>query len=76
MKRALAVVASHYEVDLERVSEGYILPEEDDLVEVEARRLVDVVKGPGAALARHFEEEVVPPISPLGARSYSATTPP
>jgi hypothetical protein len=31
VKQALVVVASHYEVDLERVSEGYILPEEDDL---------------------------------------------
>jgi hypothetical protein len=35
MKRVLAIVVSHYIVDLERVSEGYILPEGDDLAEVE-----------------------------------------
>ena len=26
VKRALAEVASHYEIDLERVCEGYVLP--------------------------------------------------
>jgi predicted HD phosphohydrolase len=36
VKRALAFVASHYETDLERVSEGDILLEGDDLAEVEA----------------------------------------
>jgi hypothetical protein len=66
VKRALAVVASHYEIDLERVCEGYILSDEDDLANAEVRKLVDVVKGPGSALARHFEEEVVPPVSPPG----------
>ena len=46
------------------------------LAEVEARRLADVVEGLGSSMARHFEDEVVPPVSPLGAGSYSATTPP
>jgi hypothetical protein len=27
---AFAVLASHYDVDLERVSEGYCLPDEDE----------------------------------------------
>jgi hypothetical protein len=76
VKRALAVVASHYMVDLKRVSEGYILPDEDDLAKAKARRLADVVERPGAALARHFKEEVVPPISPFGTGSYSTATPP
>ena len=56
VKRALVVVASHYEVDLKRVSDGYILPDEDDLAEAEVWRLADVVKRPGMVLARHFEE--------------------
>lgn len=43
VKRVLAVVASHYEIDLKRVSEGYILPEGDDLAEADAWRLANVV---------------------------------
>lgn len=35
VKRALAVVSSHYDTDLERVSEGYVLPEGDDLIKAE-----------------------------------------
>jgi hypothetical protein len=50
--------------------------EGDYLAEAEARRLADVVEGLGSSLARHFEDEVVPPVSPLGAGSYSATMPP
>ena len=30
VRRAFAVLASHYVVDLERVSEGYCLPDEDE----------------------------------------------
>src|SRR5690348_5650212 len=47
VKRVLVAVASHYEIDLERVCEGYILSDEDDLAEVEVRRLSDVVEGSG-----------------------------
>jgi hypothetical protein len=75
VKRALAVVSSHYEIDLERVSEGYVLPEGDDVTEMEVWRLTDAVEGPGATLALHFDEEVVPPVSPPDARSYSMATP-
>jgi hypothetical protein len=35
VKRAFAVVASYYEINLERVCEGYVLPDEDDLTEAE-----------------------------------------
>lgn len=42
--------------------------------EVEVRRLVDATEGPGATLALHFDEKV-PPVSPLSAGSYSASTP-
>jgi hypothetical protein len=61
VKRALVVVASHYEIDLERVCEGYVLPDEPDLADAEMRRLVDAVEGPGSLLAHHFEAEVVLP---------------
>jgi hypothetical protein len=30
VRRAFAVLASHYDVDLERVSEGYCLPDDDE----------------------------------------------
>jgi hypothetical protein len=35
VRRAFAVLASHYDVDLERVSEGYCLPDEDEAALVE-----------------------------------------
>ena len=31
IRQAFAVLASHYDVDLERVSEGYCLPNEDEM---------------------------------------------
>jgi hypothetical protein len=37
---AFAVLASHYDVDLERVSEGYCLPNEDEAALAEVQRLV------------------------------------
>jgi hypothetical protein len=65
VKRALAVVASHYEIDLERVRKGYVLPDKPELAAAEMRTLNDTVKGLGTSLARHFEvEEVPPPPSP------------
>jgi hypothetical protein len=56
-----AMVASHYEIDLERVCDGYVLPDEFELAAAEAQRLNDVVEGPGTLLANHFKVEVVPP---------------
>jgi hypothetical protein len=47
VKRTLVVVASHYEINLERVCEGYVLPDEHDLAEAEMQRLNDAVEGPG-----------------------------
>jgi hypothetical protein len=55
------MVASHYEIDLELVCEGYVLPDEPDLADAEMRRLVGAAEGPGSSLARHFEAEVVSP---------------
>ncbi|XP_066316465.1 uncharacterized protein [Miscanthus floridulus] len=61
VKRALAVVSSHYAVNLEAVSDGYVLPEDDEEADAEVAKLMEAAKAPGTALARLFEEEVVPP---------------
>jgi hypothetical protein len=67
VRRAFAVLASHYDVDLERVSEGYCLPDEEEAALAEVQRLDAAVEGPSAALASSFEVEVLPPVSPSGA---------
>jgi hypothetical protein len=48
VRRAFAVLASHYDVDLERVSEGYCLPDEDEAALAEVQRLDAAVAGPSA----------------------------
>jgi hypothetical protein len=64
VRRAFAVLASHYDVDLERVSKGYCLPDDEEAALAEVQRLDVVVEGPSAALASSFEVEVLPPVSP------------
>jgi hypothetical protein len=64
VRRAFAVLASHYNVDLERVSEGYCLPDEEEAALAEVQRLDVAAEGPGAALASFFEVEILPPASP------------
>jgi hypothetical protein len=64
VRRAFAVLASHYDVDLDRVSEGYCLPDEEEAALVEVQRLDAAVEGPSAALASSFEVEVLPPVLP------------
>ena len=62
VKRALAVVASHYSsVDLKAVSKGHVLPEDDEEADEEVTKLMEAAEAPGTALASLFEEEVVPP---------------
>jgi hypothetical protein len=51
VRRAFDVLASHYDVDLERVSEGYCLPDEEEAALAEVQRLDAVTEGPGVALA-------------------------
>jgi hypothetical protein len=70
--RAFTVLASHYDVDLERVSEGYCLPDEEEAALAEVQRLDAAVEGPSAALASFFEVEILPPVSPSGAGPDSA----
>jgi hypothetical protein len=72
VRRAFAVLASHYYVDLERVSEGYCLPEEEEAAIAEVQRLDVAVEGPSAALASSFEVEILPPVSPSEAGPDSA----
>jgi hypothetical protein len=63
VRRAFAILASHYDVDLERVSEGYCLPDEEEAALSEVRRLDVAAEGPGAVLASFFEVEILPPAS-------------
>ena len=63
VKRALAVVSSHYaDVDLEAISDGYVLPDDDEEADEEVVKLMEVAEGPSTALAKLFKEEVVPPM--------------
>ncbi|XP_066323207.1 uncharacterized protein [Miscanthus floridulus] len=43
------------------VSDGYVLPEDDEEADVEVTKLLEAAEAPGIALAGLFEEEVVPP---------------
>ena len=62
IKRALAVVSSHYAgIDLVAFSDCYVVAEDDEKAEEEVKKLVEAAEAPGTALARLFEEEVVPP---------------
>ena len=61
VKRALAVVSSHYAINLKAISDGYILPDDDEEADEEVTKLMEAAEVLGAALASLFEEEVVPP---------------
>jgi hypothetical protein len=65
VRRAFAVLASHYDVDLERVSEGYCLPDEDEAALAKVQRLDAAAAGPSAVLASTFEVEILPPAPPF-----------
>jgi hypothetical protein len=72
VRRAFAMLTSHYDVDLERVSEGYCLPDEEEAALAEVQGLDAAVEGPSAALASSFEVEILPPVSPSEAVSDPA----
>jgi hypothetical protein len=72
VRQTFAVLASQYNVDLERVSEGYCLPDEEEAALAEVQRLDAAVEGPSAALASSFEVEILPPVSPSEAGPDSA----
>jgi hypothetical protein len=64
VRRVFAVFASHYDVDLEQVSKGYCLSDEDEAALAEVQRLDAAVAGPSAVLTSSFEVEILPPVSP------------
>jgi len=68
VKRTLAVVSSHYAVNLEAINDGYVLPEDDEEADEEVNKLMEAAEGPGTTLASLFEEEVVPPAPAADAR--------
>jgi hypothetical protein len=45
IRRAFTVLTSHYDMDLERVSEGYCLPDEEEAALVEVQRLDAAAEG-------------------------------
>ena len=62
VKRALAIISSHYVgVNLPAISDGYVLPDDDEEADAVVTKLMEAAEGPGTALATLFEEEVVPP---------------
>jgi hypothetical protein len=69
VRRAFVVLASHYVVNLERASEGYCLPDEDEAALAEVQRLDAAAAGPSAVLATTFKAEILPlaPSSEAGA---------
>ena len=64
VRRAFVVLASHYDVDLEQVNEGYCLLDEDEAALAEVQRLDAAVAGLSAVLASSFEVEILPLASP------------
>jgi hypothetical protein len=72
VRRAFALLASHYDVDLEWVSEGYCLPYEEEAALAEVQRLDAAIEGLSVALASSFEVEILPPVSPSEAVPDSA----
>jgi hypothetical protein len=67
--RAFVVLASHYDVDLEWVNEGYCLLDEDEAALAEVQRLDAAAAGPSAVLVSTFEVEILPPAPPSEARA-------
>jgi len=69
VKKALAVVSSHYVgIDLPAVCERYVLPDDETEAQEDVQRLEDVVAAPGDALAAIFDAEVeLPPPWRVGA---------
>jgi hypothetical protein len=60
VRLAFVVLASHYDVDLERVSEGYCLPDKDEAALAEVQRLDAAAASPSAVLTTTFEAEILP----------------
>ena len=68
VKRALAVISSHYAINLEAVSDGYIFPDDDEEADEEFTKLMEAAEAHGTTLASLFEEEVAPSASATDVR--------
>ena len=55
-------------IDLQAISDGYVLPDDDEEANEAVTKLMEVAEGPGTALAKLFEEEVVPSTPSADAR--------
>ena len=67
VNRVLAVISSHYlGVDLPAISDGYVLPDNDEEADATVAKLMEAAEGPSTALATLFEEEVVPSLPSAG----------
>ena len=63
VKRALAVVSSHYVgIDLAAVSDDYVMAKDDEEADEVVMKLEEAAEAPSTVLAKLFEEEVVPPV--------------
>ena len=52
VKRALAIISSHYiGVDLSAISDGYVLPDDDEEADAVVTKLMEAAESPGTALA-------------------------
>ena len=50
------------------ISDGYVLPEDDEEADEEVTKLMEAAEAPSTALASLFEEKVVPPAPAADAR--------
>jgi hypothetical protein len=68
VKRAMAVVRSRFEYDMDLIDDGFITdPDQtDEENEVAYLNLIEAVEEPGGRLAKLFEVEVVPPTDDEG----------
>jgi hypothetical protein len=68
MKRAMAVVRSGFEYDMDLIANGFIMDPDrtDEENEVACLNLIKATEEPGGRLAKLFEVEVVPPADDEG----------
>ena len=55
VKRTLAIVSLHYAINLKSISDGYVLPEDDEEADEEVTKLMEAAEAPGTALASLFK---------------------
>jgi hypothetical protein len=68
VKRAMAVVRSGFEYDMDLIADGFITDPDwtDEKNEVTCLNLIEAAEEPGGRLAKLFEVEVVPPTDDEG----------